>query len=431
VILALLLTACTAAPTAPAETGGEATAPESGEAATEGGEAATTAGPLECTDAIGCIEVAPGEPIRLGYLLSISGATGFLGEDSRGSIEIAIEDRGGELLGHPIELVGEDTLCSAEGGQAAAQKIASDPQVVGIIGTTCSSEAVAGLPIISEAGLSMISPSNTAPSLTNPDPATGGVWMPGYYRTAHNDLFQGKVAADFVFNELGATKLATIHDGSPYADGLQAVAAERFAELGGEVTFQGAVNVGDTDMRPILTELAANPPDVLYFPIFEPEGNLIASQAKEIPGLENTILIGADGLFVDSFPENTGPASVGMYLTGPHVSGGDAYQALLDKWQAKTGGPPPSGYHAHAYDGTNIMLNAVEQAAQVGEDGTLLIGKQAIRDALNATENFSGLTGNLTCSENGDCATGEALAIFKMGEEELNGNWPPPVVWPE
>lgn len=435
VIFALVLAACSGAAPAsqPADTAasGEAAAAEGGEAAaTEGGEAAA-AGALECTDAIGCVEVAPDEPIRLGYLLSISGATGFLGEDSRGSVEIAIADRDGQLLGHPIELVGEDTLCSPEGGQAAAQKIAADPQVVGIIGTTCSSEAVAALPIISAAGLSMISASNTSPRLTDPDPANDGVWMPGYYRTAHNDLFQGAVAADFVFNELGATKLATIHDGSPYADGLQQVAVDRFKELGGEVTFQGAVNVGDTDMRPILTELAANPPDVLYFPIFEPEGNLLASQAKEIPGLENTILIGADGLFVDSFPENTGPASVGMYLTGPHVAGSDAYQTLLDKWQENTGGPPPSGYHAHAYDGTNIMLNAIEKAAQVGDDGTLLIGRQAVRDALNATKDFPGLTGSLSCNEHGDCATGEALAIFQMGEEELNGNWPPPVVWPQ
>ena len=414
-VLAMLAAGCAAPPAATTDAGGAA-------------PAAATA--LECTDAIGCVEVAPGEPVRLAYLLSISGATGFLGEDSRGSVEIAIEDRGGQLLGHDIELV-EDTLCSPEGGQAAAQKIAADPQVVGIIGTTCSSEAVAALPIVSAAGLSMISASNTSPRLTDPDPANDGVWMPGYYRTAHNDLFQGAVAANFVFDELSAKKLATIHDGSPYADGLQAVAVDRFTELGGEVTFQGAVNVGDTDMRPILTEVAANPPDVLYFPIFEPEGDLIASQAKEIPGLENTILIGADGLFVDSFPENTGPAAVGMYLSGPHVSGGDAYAELLSKWEAKTGGPPPSGYHAHAYDGTNIMLNAMEKAAQVGDDGTLLIGKQAVRDALNATKDYPGLTGTLTCSEHGDCATGQALAIFKIGEEELNGNWPPPVVWPK
>ncbi len=417
-ILAMLLSACSAPAAAPATDSG-------------GGEAAAPSAALECTDAIGCVEVAPGEPVRLGYLLSISGATGFLGEDTRGSVEIAIDDRGGQLLGHDIELVGEDTLCSPEGGQAAAQKLAADPTVVGIIGTTCSSEAVAALPIISQAGMSMISSSNTSPRLTEPDPAKDGVWMPGYYRTAHNDLFQGKVAADFVFNELGAKKLATIHDGSPYADGLQQVAVDRFRELGGEVTFEGAVNVGDTDMRPILTEIAANPPDVLYFPIFEPEGNLVASQAKEIPGLENMVLIGADGLFVDSFPENTGPAAVGMYLSGPHVSGGDAYAELLSKWEAKTGGPPPSGYHAHAYDGTNIMLNAMEKAAQVGDDGTLLIGKQAVRDALNATKDYPGLTGTLTCSEHGDCATGQALAIFKIGEEELNGNWPPPVVWPK
>ena len=414
-ILALLLAACAApaAPTSGSEGGG--------------GESAA----LECTDEIGCVEVGPDEPIHLGYLLSISGATGFLGEDTRGSIEIAIDDRGGKLLGHDIELVGEDTLCSPEGGQAAAQKIAADPTIVGIIGTTCSSEAVAALPIISQAGLSMISSSNTSPRLTEPDPEKDGVWMPGYYRTAHNDLFQGKVAADFLFNELGAKTLATIHDGSPYADGLQQVAADRFRELGGDVTFEGAINVGDTDMRPILTEIAANPPDALYFPIFEPEGNLVASQAKEIPGLEDTALIGADGLFVDDFPENTGQAAVGMYLSGPYVSGSDAYAELLDKWQEKTGGPPPSGYHAHAYDGTNIMLDAIEKAAQVGDDGTLLIGKQAVRDALTATKDFPGLTGNLTCTEHGDCATGEALAIFQIGEDELNGNWPPPVVWQE
>ena len=130
----------------------------------------------------------------------------------------------------------------------------------------------------------MISPSNTGPTLTSADTDAGGIWQPGYYRTAHNDLFQGRVAAEFLYNELGITSLATIHDGSPYAESLAAVAAEVFAELGGEVTFEGAVNVGDTDMRPILTEIASNPPDVLYFPVFEPESNFIAAQANEIAG---------------------------------------------------------------------------------------------------------------------------------------------------
>ncbi|MEZ4615024.1 MAG: branched-chain amino acid ABC transporter substrate-binding protein [Caldilineaceae bacterium] len=418
-VMALILGGCVAPGGAPAPAAGDAAAES------DAGDAAA----LACTDEIGCLEIAPDEPIHLAYMLTISGATAFLGEDSRGGIEIAIDDRGGELLGHEIELTGEDSGCSAEGGQTAAQKVAADTTVVGIIGTNCSSAATAALPIISQAGLVMISSSNTAPSLTNDNPDEGGVWQPGYYRTGHNDLFQGRVAAEYMFNELGATTLATIHDGSPYADGLQAVAAQVFQELGGEVTFQGAVNVGDTDMRPILTEIASNPPDVIYFPIFEPEGDLIAAQSTEIAGLEDAILMGADGLLTDSFPEGTGDAADGMYLTGPYVAG-DAYSDFLAKWDAKFGGTPPSGFHAHAYDATNMLLNSIEEVAQVGDDGTILIGRQALRDAMSGISGFAGITGSLTCGPTGDCATGEALGVYQVTMDEITGgNWPPAVVW--
>lgn len=361
---------------------------------------------FECTDAIGCLDVAPDEPVHLAYMLTISGATAFLGEDSKGAIEIAIDDRDGKILGHDIVLTGEDSGCSAEGGQTAATKVASDPTIVGVIGTNCSSAATAAIDTISSAGLVMISSSNTAPALT----IEGQTWKPGYYRVCHTDLFQGAVAAEFAYNELGARTTATIHDGSPYADQLQAVYAKRFIELGGEVTFAGAVNIGDTDMRTVLTTVAADAPDVLYFPIFEPEGDFIVAQSSEIAGLENTTLMGADGLLADSFPENAGPNSVGMYLSGPYVVG-EAYEAFLAKWDAKFGGVPPSGFHAFAYDGTNIILDAIEKVAVQDADGTLHIPRQGLRDAMTATSGFAGLTGNLSCSQYGDCATGEALEI--------------------
>lgn len=392
--------------------------------------------PFECTDAIGCVTVAPDEPIHIAYMLTVSGATAYLGEDSRGAIEIAIDDRGGELLGHPIQLSGEDSLCSAEGGQTAATKVASDPTILGVIGTNCSSSATAGMPTISAAGLVMLSPSNTAPALT----LEGETWQPGYFRIAHTDLFQGSVAAEFAFNELGARTAATIHDGSPYADQLQQVFAGRFQELGGTITFQGAVNVGDTDMRTVLTSVAADSPEVLYFPIFEPEGPFIVAQSSEIAGLENTTLMGADGLLSDSFPENSGPNVVGMYLSGPYVSGA-AYDDFLAKWTAKFGGSPPSGFHAFAYDGTNILLDAIEKVATVDDDGTVHIGRQALRDAIAGLSSYTGLTGRLDCSDDdysafgitnpshGDCATGEALGIFELTQAEVDGNWPPPVVY--
>jgi branched-chain amino acid transport system substrate-binding protein len=207
--------------------------------------------------------------------------------------------------------------------------------------------------------------------------------------------------------------------------------------LGGEVTFEGAINVGDTDMRTILTTVAADSPDVLYFPIFEPEGDFIVAQFSEVSGLENTTLMGADGLLADSFPENSGPNVVGTYLSGPYVVG-EAYDAFLDKWEAKYGGVPPSGFHAFAYDGTNIILDAVEAVAIVDEDGTLHIGRQALRDSMSSLANYQGLTGALDCTDkdfgeigtsHGDCATGGALGIFEIGQAELDGNWPPPAVY--
>jgi len=277
----------------------------------------------------------------------------------------------------------------------------------------------------------MLSPSNTAPALT----LEGETYQPGYFRVCHTDLFQGAVAAEFAYNELGARTLATIHDGSPYADQLQEVMANRFKELGGTVTFQGAVNVGDTDMRTVLTSVAADSPDALYFPIFEPEGPFIVAQSSEISGLENTTLIGADGLLSDSFPENSGPNVVGMYMSGPYVSGA-AYDDFLAKWDAKFGGSPPSGFHAFAYDATNILMDAIEKVAVVEDDGTLHVGRQALRDAVTATDT-TGLSGKVNCADktfgelkaHGDCATGGALGIYEITQAEVDGNWPPAVVY--
>ena len=115
--------------------------------------------------------------------------------------------------------------------------------------------------------------------------------------------------------------LATIHDGGTYAEELSGIVADVFADMGGEVVFQGAVSVGDTDMSAILTEIAATSPDVVFFPVFPPESEFIAAQLVKIPGLENSIMVTGDSSLVASFPTNTGEAAVGIYISGPSVSG--------------------------------------------------------------------------------------------------------------
>jgi branched-chain amino acid transport system substrate-binding protein len=365
--------------------------------------------PYQCTDSIGCIDVKPGDPIRLAWAMVVSGPDSTLGIDSRRGVEIAVDDKGGKLLDHPIELVGEDTGCNPEGGQAAAQKLAADKQIVGIVGTSCSSEARVAAPILSDAGFTLVSASNTAPDLT--DPAKHAA---GYLRTAHNDLVQGAVAAEFAYNKMGVKTAATIHDGSLYADQLQQVFAARFKELGGTITSQEAVAPTDTDMGPVLTKIAAAKPEFIYYPIFVAAGGFVTAQARETPGLEKTPLMGADGMFSPDFLKAAGPAAQGMYHSSPDFSAfGSGYQDFLAKHQAKYGEPPLSAFHAHGYDAANMIMAAVEKVAVKDPDGTLHIPRKALRDALFATKDFKGLTGNLTCSPTGDCADPK-IAVYQV-----------------
>lgn len=397
------------------------------------GFAGTVGAHSVCEDPLGCVELGADDPIVIGAMLVVSGANSPLGLDAQGGVELAIDARGGMLLDREIELVVEDSLCSAEGGQAAAQRLAADPTILGIIGTSCSSAAQGALPIVSGAGMLMIAPSNTSPSLTNEDTETGGVHLPGYFRTSPNDLIRSAKAAEYAIKVLGVGKLATVHDGDTYTEGATRVMSQRFAELGGDVVFQGAVNKGDTDMTAILTEIAASGPDIVYFPLFEPESNFFGAQAATTPGLEEAVMMTAAANFVEAFPENTGTAAIGMYMTGPLI-GGDAYEAFLATWLDEFGESPPGGYHAHAYDAANILLDAIEASAVTSDDGDLSIGRGALRDAVHAVEDYPGLTGALTCFDDspyaGDCGSITAIAIFHITEAEVyDDNWPPPVVW--
>jgi branched-chain amino acid transport system substrate-binding protein len=364
----------------------------------------------------GVVALKKGEPVHLAYWFVISGPNTSLGMDTVRGCELAIDDFGGQVKGHPIKLTGQDTGCGPEGGQAAATKIASDPTVVAAIGSNCSSAAQAGVPILWEAGIPTISPSNTAPALTDPARSAG---FNGYLRTCHNDKVQGAVAAQFAYKELGFKKAATIHDGSVYAEQLTQVFGAEFKKLGGTITAAEAVNVGDTDMRPVLTSIATGKPQLIYFPVFIAEGGHIARQAKEVAGLENVKLMGADGIFSPDFYKAAGDAAIGMYHTSPDFSAfAGGYQKFLAEHEKKYGMKPEAPFHAYAYDATMMILNAIEKVGVTGSDGSLTIDRMKLRDALYTTKNFKGLTGNLTCDQYGDCAD-PAIGVYLQTEKNV------------
>ncbi|MCY3977222.1 MAG: branched-chain amino acid ABC transporter substrate-binding protein [Chloroflexi bacterium] len=388
----------------------------------------------DCADELGCVEIAPDEKITFGGILRLSGPEPWTGNIAVSAFQLAALAHDGMLLGREIELVLEDSACSEEGGREAALRMVADPAIVGIIGTNCSLVAKGASPVISEAGFLMISPSNSSSFLTNADREAGGLYQPGYFRSSHNDLFQGALSAQFAAMSLGVSTVVTIDDGDPYTMGLASAMADTFVGLGGDVVFRGKISKGATDMSELLRAIAQSGADLVYFPLFAAEAALFVEQLNNAPELEDIIMMTADGAFAKSFAQGVGEAGIGLYVAAPHVAGA-AYDDFVETWKREIDeAGPTGGFHAHGYDAANLLLRAVAAVASERADGALVIGRGALRAALSAVEDYDGLTGALTCQDEspyaGDCATGEALAIFQLSGSEVNyDNWPPPVVW--
>ena len=376
---------------------------------------------------LGVVTVEAGEDIQIRSLNAITGDVAFLGIPNQRGVEQALADFG-DIHGFSVTIgTGLDDLCSADGGQAAAQTIVADEQVVGVIGTSCSGAATAASPLISEAGMVMISPSNTSPALTSDLAGTAGDnYHPGYYRTAHNDLFQGAAMAKFVYEELGISEAAAIHDGDPYTQGLAQAFADAFENLGGTVTGFTGVNKEDTDMVPVLTEIAAGSPGALFFPIFQPAGDFVADQAPGVSGLDGVVLLGADGLQVQTFMEL--PQADGMYLSGPDLrygsntnqSTGVTADKFLADYESNNGNAPEAPFWAHSYDATTILLEAIKAASHV-HDGDLEIDRAGVREYLDNLSGYEGIIGTLSCDDFGDCGA-QRITVVQNDSADFAGS---------
>jgi branched-chain amino acid transport system substrate-binding protein len=381
------------------------------------GSASAAAGTDCNTDEFGCVTVGVGLPIKLGSLLSISGETRALGDDSNAGVELALDYLDGtfdgvqgQIAGHDVTLVKEDDLCSADGGQQGGTKLAADTQIFVVVGTTCSSSALGVADtILSDVGTVLISPSNTNPSLTEE-----GTHQPFYMRTAYNDRIQAAVVNDWAQKQ-GFKTAATIHDESPYATALTEVFGSNFEQSGGTITAAESIQSTDKDFKSLLATIGKDKPDLLYFPDFDPACGLIATQAKQTAGLEKTVLAGSDGCLTSTFIEEGGDVD-GVYASGPDLSAFTDqafYQdQFLPAYKELIGTAPTSAYHAQAYDATNMIAQAIESAATQNDDGSLTISRTAFMEAMFATSGYEGITGTITCDDLGDCAGATTVGMY-------------------
>ena len=352
-----------------------------------------------------------GEPLRIGYLLW---ETHQIGVDSIRSMEIAINDFGGELYGHPIEITGLNSECNALAAQRGAQILIRDDTVIGIIGTSCSGGALRAAPIVSDGGRVLISPSASSPELTAPDSHAAG-----FFRTFPNDLFQVRAAAQYAFTELGVRRLATVFAANDkYQLLMNNALCEIFTEIGGECVLQRTMEAGSTYMPPIVNSLVDVTPDAIYFMSWNSQVSAaFLSEARATPDLESAAFFIWEGSMNPDFIEQAGDDAVGVYvsMTSHDIDQEtDIYRTFLDAYRWNFNEQPITQYHPFAYDATTLLLKAISQVAVLGEDGSLFVDPMAVRDALYSLDEFLGLSGLISCSPYGDCAHNVEGKIFEF-----------------
>jgi branched-chain amino acid transport system substrate-binding protein len=369
--------------------------------------------PVVYPESLGVVEIGSGQPIEVRALLSAL-VVPDVSSPIQTAIEIAIEDFG-PIHGHQVSVEILDEMCSGAGGRAAAEAVVADAQVVGVIGTMCSGAAVEASPILSAAGLSMISPYNTSPVLTSDLAGNAGPdHHKGYYRVSDNDLIEAGVVAQFSYDELELRTMVTVHDGDPYTSVIANAFAVAFREHGGAVPVVARVEKGQADMAAVIAQFDEADPDGVFIPLFPMEVRSLIQQAARLGALDGVTMIVAAAAFTTEILAL--PESEGFYFSAPdpgdsgntNQTTGKSAADVLAAFEVAFGGPSSYPYWAHGYDATTLLLSAIEQASVVDGE-TLSIDRAALRDALDSTADFRGILGTLTCDDYGDCGPGRSV----------------------
>ena len=343
---------------------------------------------------IGVAAAAPAraqdKTIKIATQSPLSGGQAALGEGIKLGTQLAIEKFKGPLekMGFKVELVPYDDQAKPDVGVANAQNIIADPQIMGVIGHLNSGVAIPSSEVYRTVDLTMISPANTNPTVTDR----------GYknvFRVCGRDDVQGVVGSEFAHDTLKAKTVYIIHDKTTYGQGVAEFFRNDAQKKGMKVLgFEGTEEKSNFD--PIITPLRAKNPDLVYFGGLYDQAAPFFKQARE-KGVKAKFL-GPDGLDSSDLAKIAGNAVVGMYYTsvaGP-VTVYPAAKQFADDYK-KAYGKNPEPFSAQAYDATAILLKAIEAAAQGGKAPTRDAVTAAVRNVKH-----TGVTGTIEFDAKGD-----------------------------
>ncbi|MCP4382618.1 MAG: ABC transporter substrate-binding protein [Hyphomicrobiales bacterium] len=302
-------------------------------------------------------------PVKIGILLGFTGPVESLMPDVAASAEVAFaeaSESGLFLGGRTIEPLRADSTCvDAGAATTAAERLITADEVVAIVGADCSGVTAAAVNNVGVPnGIVMISPSATAPSLT--DIEDNGL----FFRTVPSDDRQGQILAE-ITKDRGIDTVAVSYTNNDYGKGLSDSFAAAFEALGGEIVIAAAHEDGKPDYAAEVGALAAAGADHLaLFGYLDQGGKGILEVALDTGAFYSFIL--ADGMVGDALLPGLPDDISGSFgtLPGSETESSNAFEELAAAAGITGGGP----FRGEAYDAAALIVLAMQAAGSADRD---------------------------------------------------------------
>ena len=331
-----------------------------------------------------CGEDISGEdlPIRVGLLAPFSGALQGYGPAMRNAVLMAVDEinRAGGVVGRSLDVPIKNDGTAAGPSTAAALELAADPTLVAVVGPATSTSVRAVVTALAQQApphVTVVSPTATAPELTN--------LSEQFYRTVASDAYQGIVAADKA-RALGKSRASILHVDNAYGRGLSKMFEDRFTSKGGtvvaKVSYPALDDYKDYDFtaeaKAVLAPGSDEPDLVFLVTYFEDGAKFTLFASKQVSG-SSPLFFGCDGNKGLDFVTGADATLIeGMMGTAPALDQNDVnYRAFADRYR-QIYKLDPKPYAENAYDALYLVAYALERVDRVARSVFTRAAMQAV-----------------------------------------------------
>lgn len=344
--------------------------------------------------------------IKIGINYELSGGVATYGQSSVEGIELAIEqiNAAGGINGKKIEAVKYDNKSEAAEATTLATKLMTKDKVIAVLGPATTGRFKATIPVAAKYKVPVASGSATGDDVTVD--ASG---VKEYaFRICFSDSYQGEVMATYALKNLSKKKAVIIMDSSSdYAKGLAASFKTTFEAGGGAIVAQEAYLKGDTDFNAVITSIKNKDIDTIFIPGYYEEVGLIIKQART-QGITVPIL-GADGFDSPELINLAGAKALNDVYFSNHYSSLDkdpAVAQFIKDFKAKYN-KEPDAFNALGYDLVKFLADGIGRAEK--------LNGESVKDALEATKDFVGVTGSFSIDQNHNAVKAIVVIGLKDG----------------